>query len=100
MPAYVVAQMTLHDPEKYGRYVPTAVETIAAHGGHLLVASGSADVREGTIPAPRTIIVEFPSKEAAAAWYESEAYQAVLPLRLESSHGCLFIVDGFVMPSG
>ena len=100
MPAYVVAQMTMHDPEKYGRYVPTAVETIAAHGGRLLVAADSADVREGTIPAPRTVIIEFPSKEAAAGWYESEAYQAVLPLRLESSHGCLFIVDGFVMPSG
>ena len=97
MAAYVIAQMEVQNVEMYRDYGEKVLPMIAASGGKLLAAT-NADVREGRLPFPRTIIVEFPDMEAAKAWYESEEYQAILPLRTESTTGTLFMVEGFSMP--
>ena len=39
------------------------------------------------------VVIEFPSMERAQAWYRSDAYQAIVNLRLESSAGNVFIAD-------
>ena len=98
MPAYIVAENRLHDPEKFKLYVQEAVKLITAHGGRVLVAADEADIREGKKCEPRTAIIEFPSLEAARRWYESAEYQPVKRLRQEATTGSLFIVDGFVPP--
>jgi uncharacterized protein (DUF1330 family) len=38
--------------------------------------------------------MEFPTREAAMAWYESDEYQAVIGKRLNSTKGFLVLVDG------
>ncbi len=98
MPAYIVAQMEVHDIEKYGDYAGKVMPTIAAFGGKLLAANDKADVREGTQPFPRTVIAEFPDMEAARAWYESGDYQEIAPIRQAASSGTLFIIEGFSIP--
>ena len=40
------------------------------------------------------VVIEFPSREAAEGWYNSPAYQKIVPLRLKSSHGNFVIADG------
>ncbi len=40
------------------------------------------------------VVIEFPDLEAAHAWYESDAYQAILALRTRNSDGSTIIVDG------
>ncbi len=47
---------------------------------------------------PRTVILEFPSREAFRAWYDSPEYQEILPLRLDSTPGTLIAVNG--LPRG
>lgn len=97
--AYVLVQFNLGDAAKFGTYVPGAIASIAAHRGTVLVAAEDCDEREGSLPTRRTVILEFPSHEAAVRWYESPAYQAIVHLRHEStSEGSLVIVDGFVAP--
>ena len=98
MAVYVLAQMKVHDIEMYRDYATKVPASFAAHGGKFLTATDTAEVLEGTQPYPRTILGEFESKEAALAWYESEEYQAILPLRTDSTTGTLFIVEGFSMP--
>ena len=39
------------------------------------------------------IIIEFTSRERAQAWYDSDVYQAILPLRAESSRSTILVVD-------
>ena len=97
MAAYVVAQMHVHDLEKYLRYASQVGATIGNRGGKILTAS-EAEVREGSPSFTRTVIGEFPNSEAAREWYESEEYQKILPLRLESTTGTLFFVEGVTMP--
>ena len=97
MAAYVVAQMHVHDLDKYMAYAAKVGVTVANFGGKITAAS-EADVREGSPPFSRTVIGEFPDSDVARNWYESEEYQAILPMRLESTTGTLLFVEGIAMP--
>lgn len=79
MRAFVIAQENSHDQAMVGEYRQKVVESIASFGRKFVV---------------RTVIVEFPSRAMAEAWYRSPAYQKVLPLRLNSTSSNLIIVDG------
>lgn len=99
--AYVLLQFNIDDPESFGRYRQGAAPTIVANGGRVLVAANKADLREGVIPAGLVTIIEFPSREAAEAWYASSEYEAVHHLRTDAtSAGSLAFLDGFVPPTG
>jgi uncharacterized protein (DUF1330 family) len=41
------------------------------------------------------VIIEFPSKQLARAWYDSDEYQAVVGLRHDSTTSNLVIVSGY-----
>jgi uncharacterized protein (DUF1330 family) len=98
MPAYVIAQMQVNDPEMYREYAAKFAPTVEPYGGKVLAAN-DADVREGDPPYPRFVVGEFPTIEAARSWYESEAYQAVIGLRLNATDGMLVMVEGITMPT-
>jgi uncharacterized protein (DUF1330 family) len=94
MTAYVVVQESVHDQETFDAYRKDVPETVAAHGGRFIVRGGALSVVEGEWKLPRLVIIEFPTRAAAEAWYRSPAYQKLLPLRLKSCAGNLVIVDG------
>jgi uncharacterized protein (DUF1330 family) len=94
MSVYVVAQSRIDDREKLTEYVGKALPTIQAGGGRVLAFDETPEVVEGEIAHPRTVLLEFPSHEVFRAWYDSEGYQAILPLRLESAPGTLIVVNG------
>jgi uncharacterized protein (DUF1330 family) len=94
MSVYVVAQGRTEDPEMLGRYVAKVIPTISGAGGRILGFDESPEVVEGEVGYPRTVILEFETKEAFSAWYDSPEYQEILPLRLESTPGTLIVVNG------
>jgi uncharacterized protein (DUF1330 family) len=94
MPVYVVAQGRIENREMLDEYVAKVIPTIQAGGGRILGFDESPEVVEGEVAHPRTVILEFPSREAFRAWYDSAEYQEILPLRLESTPGTLIVVDG------
>jgi uncharacterized protein (DUF1330 family) len=97
MPAYVIAQMTVHGVDSYYDYASKLAPTIAPFGGKVLAAN-NAEVREGSLPHLRTVIGEFPDLESLRAWYESDAYQEIIGLRLNATEGSLLFVEGVTMP--
>jgi uncharacterized protein (DUF1330 family) len=94
MPVYVVAQGRIENRDMLDEYVAKALPTIRSGGGRVLAFDESPEVVEGEVEHPRTVILEFPSREVFRAWYDSDAYQAILPLRLESTPGTLIVVNG------
>ena len=101
MAAYVIAGNDVTDLELMQRYVKAAGPTLAPFEGKLLVptvellATGGEIVHlEGGFKPTRVVVIEFPSMEHAQAWYQSDAYQAIINLRLEGSAGSVFIADG------
>ena len=97
MAAYVIAQMQVNDVDMYYDYASKIAPTAAPFGG-VIRAANDAEVREGTPKYLRTIVGEFPTLNAARAWYESEAYQTIIGLRINATEGDLFFVDGLTMP--
>lgn len=94
MKGYVLAFIDVEDPTNYSLYAAGVPATIAANGGRYLVRNGKKEVLEGALPADRVVMLEFPSVDQAKAWYESEEYQALLPIRKSASKGALLIVEG------
>ncbi|MEE4280016.1 MAG: DUF1330 domain-containing protein [Halieaceae bacterium] len=95
MPAYLLANYTITNPDGYADYPPSVAPTLEPFGGELVVADFSSEAVEGS-PAPVSIVVKFPDRNSARAWYDSEAYQAVIGLRRDNSEGFLAFVDGIV----
>jgi uncharacterized protein (DUF1330 family) len=98
MAAYVIAQMSVHNLDMYREYATAVMSTIGGGGGRLLAAN-DVEAVEGVPAQPRVVIGEFPSLEAAKAWYESEAYQAIKHLRIDATTSVLFMVEGATMPA-
>jgi uncharacterized protein (DUF1330 family) len=62
-------------------------------GGRFLVHGDEFDLKEGEWPGA-VVIIEFPGMAAARAWYDSPAYQEILPLRADHIAGDLILVGG------
>ncbi len=97
MTAYVVASFTVTDPTEYDAYRPAVLPTFLAHGCRILAADYASQAIEGQ-PNPVTVILEFASKAAASAWYESPEYQAIKHLRTDNSEGTVVLVDQWMPP--
>ena len=93
MRALLIALEFIDDPVTFERYRAEVIATLTPYQGKFLVRGGNAAVVEGDWPFERTVIVEFPSRQNAEAWYASPAYQAILPLRLQSARCTTVIVD-------
>jgi uncharacterized protein (DUF1330 family) len=94
MKAYVIALETVHDQAMFGEYAKGVAATLLAFEGRFVARGGRYTVLEGEWQNPRTVIIEFPSREAAEGWYKSADYQKIIGLRHKSSSGNLVILDG------
>jgi uncharacterized protein (DUF1330 family) len=94
MPAYVIVDVDVKDPETYKEYRTKAAPTVTAAGGRYVVRGGAVTHVEPGWDVHRFVILEFPSVAAAQAWYDSPAYQAILPIRLKSTRSRMMFVDG------
>jgi uncharacterized protein (DUF1330 family) len=81
MPAYVIVETDVTDPEQYEKYKAASPAAIAAGGGRFLVRGGEHVVLEGDWHPPRLVVLEFEDLEAAKRWYDSEIYQEARKLR-------------------
>lgn len=95
MPSYAIAH--LHDV-KLGdaivEYLAAIDATLAPFGGCYLIHGGALTRIEGQWPDGDLIVIAFPDRTALDAWYASDAYRRILPLRTENAAGDVVFVDG------
>ncbi|GAA6161561.1 DUF1330 domain-containing protein [Ruegeria sp. HU-ET01832] len=95
MPAYFIAQISIHDPEGYQGYLQGFMEIFDRHGGRLLtVSSKPVEVIEGEWEKDGIVLMEFPSMEAAEAWKNDPDYVALAKIRQNTASTNLVLVDG------
>ena len=93
MKAYVIYEGEILDPRRYEGYKEAVAPNIASAGGRYIVRGGNPEVLEGEPPTRRTVILEFPSRQAALDWYHSDSYQEIRTLREDSSRATIYVVD-------
>jgi uncharacterized protein (DUF1330 family) len=94
MAGYLIARVTVTDPEKYQDYTAVSPRLIAKYGGRFLVRGGESVTLEGPEATERIVVVEFESLERAKAMYQSDAYQAAIKLRAGAATAQFVAVAG------
>ena len=95
MSVYVVGRLMIKDPSWVDGYIPAVQAIVESHGGKYLVRSPEMDVIESNGDAPSVVVViEFPSKDAAQAFYSDPEYQPWLEARKAGADSELILLDG------
>ena len=94
MPALMIVDTKVHDPEAYEEYKALAKPMAEKHGGRYLHRGGHMVVGDTQLWTPtRMVVVEFPSVADAEAFMNSEDYQPVKALRHKYADSTTVIVE-------
>lgn len=94
MTAFAIAHLRTVDFGPAVRdYLEQIDATLQPYGGAFRIHGGVPEVVEepweGVL-----VAIEFPDLDRARAWYRSDAYQEILPLRTGNSDSSAILVDG------
>jgi uncharacterized protein (DUF1330 family) len=94
MPAYIVfMREEMRDAQEFGKYMEAVPGTLEGHPVRPLAIYGTLETLEGA-PLEGAVIAEFPTLEAARAWYESPAYQQAVKHRHKAGKYRVFLLEG------
>ena len=85
MTAFVIAHVTVKDKDKFQTYAAAVGATFAPFGGSLLKRGAVAEVLTGDHDRKIVAILSFPDQASLKGWHDSDAYQALVPNRLEAA---------------
>jgi uncharacterized protein (DUF1330 family) len=77
MTVYILSRLTIHDRAEYDKYENQFEEVFANFNGKLLSVDEQPLVLAGEWEATRSVLMEFPSKEDAFTWMQSDAYRQI-----------------------
>lgn len=83
MAAYIVATVSIEDPERFAAYGKAIAGLSESFGGERVVAGPVAEILEGEgRVGERVVVSRFPDEDAARAYIASPQYQAARALRV------------------
>ena len=91
---YWIGHVDVTDPDGYKPYTVANQTAFGKFGARYLVRAGRCEVVEGR-QRPRTVVLEFPSYEAALACYHSADYQAAAKLRQGKAEIDLVVIEAY-----
>jgi uncharacterized protein (DUF1330 family) len=95
MKHYAVAEINITDPGWIQEYVEHTTRLVEQHGGRYLARTPHMEKLEGDRPPPQIfLIIEWPSKEAAESFYQSDEYKPHRENRRIGSTGEFLLVAG------
>ena len=94
MPAYLIYDVEIHDPEPYGRFMAQVKPIVVAFGGRYPARGGAHEVLEGDWQPSRLVLFEFPDMDAARRLFTSDDYAPLKALRQSCSTGHAVVVEG------
>jgi uncharacterized protein (DUF1330 family) len=94
MPAYLIVETDITDPEQYEQYKAASPGAVAAGGGRFLVRGGELAVLEGDWSPTRLVVLEFEDLEAVKRFYASPEYQEAIKLREGAANLKMVAVEG------
>lgn len=92
---YAVAEMEITDPRWVADYVAHVTPMVERRGGRYLARTTRVESIEGERAAPQVaLLIEWPSREAADAFYESEEYAPFRAARMRGSRSEFLLLAG------
>jgi uncharacterized protein (DUF1330 family) len=94
MKAYIIVDVKITDPELYESYKKLTPASLQPFQGKFIVRGGNCDVLEGDWEPGRIVVLEFPDKEKAKAWWSSDVYAPAKIIRQAASTTKMIVVEG------
>ncbi len=95
MKYYSVAELDITDQSWVRDYVQNVTRLVEQHGGRYLARTSNIEKIEGQRPAPQIfLIIEWPSKQAAESFYDSDVYRPYREKRLAGAKNEFLLVAG------
>ncbi|HQX61665.1 MAG: DUF1330 domain-containing protein [Rhodoferax sp.] len=92
--AYIIANVTVTDPQQYEEYKKWSTAAMQAHGAEVCVRGGKAEVIEGDWQPERLVVLKFPSVEAARKFDASPEYGKARAARKGAAVMRMVLVEG------
>ena len=92
--AYVIANVTVTNPEQYADYRKLSTIAAQAYGAEFCVRGGAVEVLEGDWTPDRVVILKFQTVENAKAYYHSVEYTAAIEARQGAAVMRMVVVEG------
>ncbi len=85
MTAYLIGHITVKDADKWSEYRSKVPDTLDPWGAELVLRGKRAAVLSGRHDLADTVFIRFPDQESLVNWYNSAAYQELIPLREQAA---------------
>ncbi len=85
MSAYLIGHITIKDPDKWAIYVRGVQASLDKYDASIIFRGKRSKVFTGYHPHDQTVVIQFPDQPSLQQWYESEAYQELIPIRDEAA---------------
>lgn len=95
MAAYIIVEVTIHNPVEYEDYKKLTPGSLKKYQGKFVVRGGNTETLEGDWTPQRLVVLEFPSTALAKAWWSSEEYAPAKALRQRTASTKMILVEGF-----
>jgi uncharacterized protein (DUF1330 family) len=92
-PAYTVAEVEVTDPATFQKYGEATRSSIPAAGGRFIARGGKTFVVNGP-PPKQIVLIQWDSLEKAQAFFESDSYKQLVPIRDKGSNFRAFVIEG------
>ena len=100
MLAYILVEVDIHDAVQYAAYREMTPASLKAYNGKFIVRGGPTELLEGTQEPKRIVVIEFPTKERAKAWWASEEYAPAKALRQRTATTRMILAEGWPQVPG
>lgn len=94
MKAYIIVDVVINDPVRYEDYKKLTPGSLVPYEGKFIVRGGATETLEGDWKPGRIVILEFPSRQQAKAWWSSDGYAPAKALRQATSITRMIMVEG------
>ena len=95
MTVYALAQLRIHDAERYGRYMSRFMPVLDKYNGKLLAADETPRVLEGQWwDRNKVVLMEFADSAAFRAWATSPEYTEIAEDRKAGADAVVLLING------
>ncbi len=93
MAAYPIGHITVKDPDQWKIYTAGVAKSLAPFGGEVIFRGKRAAVLCGEHAYQNSVVLKFPDQPTLQQWYDSKAYQELIPIREKAADVVLISYD-------
>lgn len=81
----VIGHISVTNPALWAEYCASVPATLLPWGGELVLRGRRARLLGGEHDRAETVVLRFPDLASVNGWFDSDAYRALIPLRLQAA---------------